>query len=239
MTQSNTLDNPTRCVHCGAPGPLSDDHIPPKNLYTAPRPSNLITVPACESCNAGAAKDDEYFRLALSMRREAEANPRAIDASTKSLRGLSRTESSGFRAQFLNDVVYAWQESEDSRLLIHDIVGYTAEFSRLDRVVKRLVTGFFFHNVGRRLPDSHSAHAWTLEGLHGTPGWEKAENILRILQSRPVIPVGIQDVFFYRYMLFDEDPNASLWLFVVFGSTGFIGLTMPRDRPSRPRIVLP
>jgi len=39
------------CVYCGKKLPLTKDHIPPKNLYSKPRPSNLITVPCCEKCN--------------------------------------------------------------------------------------------------------------------------------------------------------------------------------------------
>ena len=35
------------CVYCGSTGPLTDDHVPPKVIFTEPRSSNLITVPAC------------------------------------------------------------------------------------------------------------------------------------------------------------------------------------------------
>ncbi len=64
------------CVYCGRNGPVTRDHIPPKNLF-ATRPSNLITVPACEKCNRAACKDDEYFRLTITSRSDIGEHPEA------------------------------------------------------------------------------------------------------------------------------------------------------------------
>ncbi len=44
---------------------LTRDHLPPKNLFLSPRPSNLISLPCCTSCNNQAHQDDEYFRLVV------------------------------------------------------------------------------------------------------------------------------------------------------------------------------
>src|SRR5688500_18167485 len=60
---SNSTD---KCYLCGATENLTRDHIPPKGLFPKPRPSNLYTVPCCYSCNNGAAKEDEYLRVAAS-----------------------------------------------------------------------------------------------------------------------------------------------------------------------------
>ena len=42
---------------------LTTEHVPPKSLFPKPRPSNLITVPSCESCNVRFAQDEVLFRL--------------------------------------------------------------------------------------------------------------------------------------------------------------------------------
>src|SRR5437764_2311666 len=55
-----------KCYLCGAADRVTRDHIPPKGLFPRPRPSNLHTLPCCESCNNRASADDEYFRLAVS-----------------------------------------------------------------------------------------------------------------------------------------------------------------------------
>jgi len=49
------------CVFCGDPA-TTRDHVPPKGVFPDPKPSDLITVPACDSCNSDTKLDDEYFR---------------------------------------------------------------------------------------------------------------------------------------------------------------------------------
>jgi hypothetical protein len=54
-------DRPTvrSCYLCGAQERLTRDHIPPRNLFPQPRPTNLITVDCCEVCNNGMNLSDE------------------------------------------------------------------------------------------------------------------------------------------------------------------------------------
>ena len=51
------------CYLCRKRSGVTSDHVPPKNLFPRPRPSNLITVPCCRECNNRFSKHDEYFRL--------------------------------------------------------------------------------------------------------------------------------------------------------------------------------
>lgn len=55
-----------KCYLCGSTENLTRDHIPPKCLFSKPRPGNLYTVPCCYRCNNSASKEDEYLRLATS-----------------------------------------------------------------------------------------------------------------------------------------------------------------------------
>jgi hypothetical protein len=57
----------TWCYLCQCTEKLTNDHLPPKNLFPKPRPINLITVPCCASCNGGFSKLDEQFRVFVSM----------------------------------------------------------------------------------------------------------------------------------------------------------------------------
>ena len=54
------------CVYCGNPADTRD-HVPPKRIYTKPFPDNLPTVPCCDSCNGAWSKDEQYFKIALSL----------------------------------------------------------------------------------------------------------------------------------------------------------------------------
>ena len=55
------------CYLCRSTENLTSDHLPPKNLFPKPKPTNLITVPCCASCNGGFSKLDEQFRVFVSM----------------------------------------------------------------------------------------------------------------------------------------------------------------------------
>ena len=52
-----------QCALCAKTRPVTREHIPPKNLFLTPRPTNSITVPVCELCNHSYHLDDEYFRV--------------------------------------------------------------------------------------------------------------------------------------------------------------------------------
>jgi len=76
------------CIYCGARDNLTDDHVPPKALFPEPRPSDLITVPACLQCNKSYEKDDEYFRIAVLAQIEPDRDPGAARIWTdKVIRG--------------------------------------------------------------------------------------------------------------------------------------------------------
>ena len=55
------------CVFCGIEKATTKDHIPPKGIFVKPRPSNLITVPACVKCNGGSSGEDERFIVDLGI----------------------------------------------------------------------------------------------------------------------------------------------------------------------------
>ena len=63
------------CVYCGKIRTITDDHIPPSSIFAKPKPNNLITVPSCHYCNQGSSKDDEYFRLTLTIRKDVSQHP--------------------------------------------------------------------------------------------------------------------------------------------------------------------
>ena len=47
------------CIYCRTAEADTRDHVPPDLLFPPPKPSTLITVPACRPCNQGFQKDDE------------------------------------------------------------------------------------------------------------------------------------------------------------------------------------
>lgn len=55
-----------KCIYCGK---LADtrDHAPPRCLLLPPLPSNLITLPACQSCNNGFSFDENVVRAFFAL----------------------------------------------------------------------------------------------------------------------------------------------------------------------------
>lgn len=54
------------CYLCSSVENLTKDHIPPKNLFPSPKPTNLITVSCCKKCNERFGLIDESFRVFIS-----------------------------------------------------------------------------------------------------------------------------------------------------------------------------
>jgi len=51
------------CYLCGSTENLTKDHIPPKNLFPSPKPTNLVTIWCCRKCNEKFSLIDESFRV--------------------------------------------------------------------------------------------------------------------------------------------------------------------------------
>ncbi len=79
------------CTYCGRAREITDDHVPPQNMFPSPRPPDLITVPACRRCNQGFSMEDEYFRIAV-LGPAALQDPRAREIwDGPVVRGLRRS----------------------------------------------------------------------------------------------------------------------------------------------------
>lgn len=61
------------CVYCGSEA-NTRDHIPPKRIFSKPRPNILLTVLSCRKCNSSFQLDDEYFDVMLSMTENVQDN---------------------------------------------------------------------------------------------------------------------------------------------------------------------
>jgi len=221
------------CVYCGKVGRVTDDHIPPKNIFTGEvRIPNLqlITVPACEKCNGQAAKDDEYFRLTLALRADVYDHPQVQQLLPIIWRSLKRPESAKFAKAF-------GQSIGPVRLMTRSGIdlgykpGYKPNFERLHRVAARVVKGLFFHVRGSRLPDTHSTCAYA-EPASVIEDRNVLNEILRMTQIvRQGRPTTIGDsIFTYWHYTVSDEADSVMWVFEFFEKILFIGWTCPKDQ---------
>src|SRR5687767_11681538 len=88
---------PEFCVYCGGTADLTDEHGPPKLVFPAPRPNDLITVRACRKCNEAGSKDAEYFRVCLCLNPNSKNTPNVIALKPTVQRSMERQKANGFR----------------------------------------------------------------------------------------------------------------------------------------------
>ena len=228
-----------QCVYCGKIRPITEDHVPPRNLFAKPRPSNLIKVPSCYEChseNKQASKDDEYLRLTLTMREDTAEHPDVEQILPTVLRSLARPDKVGFTQAFLRsfrDVNVVTQ----SGLYLGRKGAFDVNLTRLDSVARRIIKGVFYHEKGYRLPDDYDAVAYSESRLQDlTDNWKQKlqKNILEPLMLNAPKTIG-QQVFSYRVAYSDSDPNTSVWLLGFYERVNFLCMTLPKATTAHPQ----
>ncbi len=205
---TETKDRP-RCAYCGDPATTAD-HVPPECIFTPPRPSNLVTVPACTTCNHGASNDDATFRNHLSvMAGSFGESANAAERLQPSLRAIRRDKRTLARTVLGARPVERF--STGGIYLGQGIAVPTPPEAR-ERVLMRIVRGLFWHHLGERVPADRikliyidkSKPAWkeTLDGLLSMPHEYRT--------------IGTGETFEYRYARDESDPGVSFWMMTFF-----------------------
>jgi hypothetical protein len=216
------------CVYCGQCSAETSDHVPPKNLFSKPRPSSLVTVPSCLGCNEGASQDDEYFRLVVTLRHDID-HPDAAVARDSAMRSLGRPQASGLRTAFLSAIREIDLRSPGG-LYIGRTGMYDIDVGRLDRVARRITLGLFYKETGRPLPDNYAVKAYLLSAVDpsATDALARLSHVIDALKSgRSPAFVG-RRVMSYWWRLTQEDHNVSAWLLVFYERVSWITITAPR-----------
>lgn len=209
---------------------MTDDHIPPKNLFRKPYPNNLITVPSCKPCNGGSSMDDEYFRLWATVREDVKGNRDREGVLPSVLRGLEKPEALRFANSFLDGIIPvrrvtpAGLDLGVGRLL-------TGSGARLDSVAKRIIKGLFFYKKGRRLPDDHCVQTVHVSRWGLLPGETRDaadEFVAALLNEKPE---RIGDAFGFWHLWSPNGWARSLWLLEFYGRIEFFCTTCPVNLP--------
>jgi hypothetical protein len=201
MSQASTQQI---CVLCGVRAATTSDHIPPKSIFPKPRPSDLITVPACFHCNNSSSRHDEEFRVFLSaqigMGSEATRKLWKHDA-LRTLHHNRRLRDHVVNRSWLVDVrtpagVYLGQR----RVL-------EIPFRAYNSVINRTVRGLYYHHFGKILGRRVACQVKT---LHSVPSELKP-----IVQRMSLSSVG-NDALFYRFSRAEDSPLDSMWFLLFY-----------------------
>lgn len=201
------------CVYCGKQDADTVDHVPPRCLFKEPRPSNLHTVPCCRECNAGFARDDEYFRTVMAFRWDVADHPAAKPILQKALRSTGR--SAGFRELFTRTLEAAPIITHGG-LYVEQGSRFEVDGGRIDRVLERIVRGLHYKKTGGALAPSARIACFADEVLlQADP--RMRDELLRgwapFTRSEPEVFGDEAFLFFHRI---EPSRVRSAWLLVFF-----------------------
>ena len=199
------------CVYCGERRSLSRDHVPPANLFSTPRPSNLITVCCSYECNNDASKDDEYFRLAVTAGMDPTKFPNEFDLSIQAIRKLGTPQKLGLAkmmfSSFAKEPLYS-----PAGLYLGERGSLNVDRARIQKVLDPVVRGLFFHHLRKRLPNTGMVSVFSDWFAPVLPEEVRApvEAILDFLSGAEAIVIG-SGVFCYRYRSIEGEAYGSVW----------------------------
>ncbi len=213
-----------KCAYCGKERSLTRDHIPPRNIFPKPRPSDLITVPCCEECRQGWSKDDEYFRSVIVNGASAfkgteglQLNPLGADIQTrmehKMLDSYARPEAKGYLHEIVGEMIDLTVTTTEGIHLPH-LSGFKPNEGRLNRVAGRIVRGLFFREKKTPVPKDYRIDAVTFQGGLDSGMDELRDNLLGF---PPTNEQSIQGGDFqYCFWQLADYENATAWLAVFY-----------------------
>lgn len=130
------------CAYCGKPNAGTRDDVIPATMFLSPRPANNIRVFSCESCNYGFQKDEQYFRFFILLGGNYQ-NPEARKLWELGMRPYFR-RSPDFAASLLNGIRRVEVRSK-AGIILGTADQYIANDARLDRVLKKISMGLYYH----------------------------------------------------------------------------------------------
>lgn len=186
------------CCYCGIREATTKDHIPPKSIFTKPRPSDLITVLSCFQCNNEASKYDERFKAYLGMhiaRQGGEAERLFKEGVLPTAKHNNKLRTNIFNSMYPVDIVTKAGLTKGKGMAVpwdneaHDIT------------IERIIRGLFFHHYGKIIGTKANIQIyWFEEPLHE-------------LEDKLYETSIANGTFKYQYNLADGLKFDSVWLF--------------------------
>jgi hypothetical protein len=193
------------CVYCGEPA-ATKDHVPPKKVFLSPRPTDLITVPACQKCNGGASADDRIFRNHLAIRvggyrSSGQARKFWTEEAMPSIR-----KKRGDLRQIATSAVPIECYSPGGIYLGQNF-GIPFNTDAHNRVVTRVVRGLYWHHFGEPLGLETPVGITFIN----TSRLNWLDGLRPVLQHLIVCRIG-GEAFEYAYGRATDAPLSSMWL---------------------------
>ena len=192
------------CYACLSATPDTRDHIPPYSFFPSPRPSNLITVPCCASCNNGNSKEDDYVRFVLASLLDRSPAGEAI-WETKVVPGYfpRNQREIDIIIPSLKDVVI----ERDGEMV--EATAFSLDHERLSRYFIRMTKALLRHHY-----PSYDYSSAAFQARFILPGDDRLDQISEVRDMLRYSHVG-EGVFQYRHGITDSGLSG-LWMLVFY-----------------------
>lgn len=178
---------------CGKPA-TTDDHLPPKCVFPKPRPSNLITVRACEDCNGRSSLDDEYFRDFCWTGIDERKFPTAMALSIQKIDDLgTNPKKRGYGITSYKSLRYIDVITE-AGLWIGKAPAREFDKDRINRVAAKLIYALHIHHYNSRIPEGFEVSIYHEHEMRD----EGMRILMSVCDGTPPHRIG-EGVFTYRF----------------------------------------
>ena len=185
------------CAICGIKTATTREHVPPKGIFLNPKPSDLITAPACFDCNNSSSESDERFRLFLGLhvaRFSKQGEQLFKDGIIPTAKHNNR-----YRNEVLSksDPVLL---TTPAGVIYGKGVAIPWDSEAHDKTIDKIIRGLFFHHYKKIIG-------------------ENAEITVNFFNELPKLDIELYEnsvgggIFRYAYNKVEEADYASVWLF--------------------------
>lgn len=187
------------CVICGSRPATTHDHVPPRGLFKG-LSAQLITVPACSTCNNGASSDDEDLRFYISLK-VGKQTP-----GSSALWDQGAHKSVKRKTSLREAIIATAREVRTTDALGNPVARLAVEVpTRIYQTVfERTTRGLYFYHTGRIL----TPHVPVIvKPITGIPNLDMPE--FRSLKQCSIAG----EACVYRFGITEEQRDGSLWLY--------------------------
>lgn len=211
--------NNSICVFCGRSA-TTRDHVPPKGIFPDPKPSDLITVPACDLCNSKTKLDDEYFRWLVATASGADEQAHQLIKNRVVPKFQRRP---ALLHMVMKGATHVDVHSEGG-IYLGKQPAFHFDRGRIQTVIDKTIRGLYFKKLRVILPKDVVVANFVLNPIFN-------DEMKNAICSLPLNNIG-NGVFSYRYWVEDTMPEESFWLLMFFDKILFFAKTEPNNANS-------
>jgi len=214
------------CVICGKNPATTRDHIPPKGIFPKPRPSDLITVPACPPCNKSTSDFDEVFKVFMGI---AGGHGPEGERMFKEQTAHTLQHNLRLKGEISNTLRNVWVKTSGG-IILGKKPAVLLNSKAHDQIIEKTIRGLHFHHTGNVLGEQADISV----------NWHYflTEKVYKMSMNWMTGVVG-NGQFIYKFFTHPEELLASVWIFQFFNKAWSSGTVLPKGKGIRNKGIQP